>query len=83
MSRFKFFIVFNFPQSRNKEETFNKFGVVKEAKSIDFRFMFRNCFSLEELDVSKFVTKNAVTMKDIFRGCESLTSLDLTNFDTS
>ena len=46
-------------------------------------FMFYNCSSLINLDVSNFNTVKVTSMNDMFEGCHSLTRLDLSNFNTS
>ena len=45
--------------------------------------MFQNCYVLQNLDVSNFVTSNVVTMYRMFYGCKIITTLEITNFDTS
>ena len=45
-------------------------------------YMFYNCSSLTQLDVTKFDTKNVTDMNGMFAGCSSLTQLDVTKFDT-
>ncbi len=47
------------------------------------RYMFDDCESLTQLDVSNFDTSNVTDMTCMFAGCESLTQLDISNFDTS
>ena len=49
----------------------------------DMRYMFQNCSSLTQLDVSKFDTGHTIYMENMFEGCSSLTSLDLSNFNTN
>ena len=45
--------------------------------------MFRNCYSLTQLDVSNFNTSKVTSMNAMFSGCSGLTSLDLSSFNTS
>ena len=45
--------------------------------------MFRDCSSLETLDVSGFDTSRVTNMDGMFYGCNSLTTLDVSHFDTS
>ena len=45
--------------------------------------MFRQCLSLESLDLSNFDTSNVTKMNSMFRECSSLLSLNLSNFVTS
>ena len=49
----------------------------------DSSFMFQNCISLTNLDLSSFDTSNVTDMDYMFHGCSSLTNLDLSSFDTS
>ena len=44
--------------------------------------MFRNCYSLESIDLSNLNTSNVQTMVGMFENCGKLTSLNLSNFDT-
>ena len=46
-------------------------------------YLFYNCLSLEELDLSKFNSSNITTNYWMFRQCSSLKKINLTNFDTS
>ena len=45
--------------------------------------MFRDCESLENLDLSFFNTSNVTDMGLMFKNCKSLTDLNLNGFDTS
>ena len=45
--------------------------------------MFYDCYTLTQLDLSRFNTKNVVDMGSMFSCCKALTQLDLSNFDTS
>jgi surface protein len=44
--------------------------------------MFYNCSSLNNLDVTKFDTKNVTDMGCMFYNCSSLNNLDVSKFDT-
>ncbi|MBQ9521079.1 MAG: BspA family leucine-rich repeat surface protein [Oscillospiraceae bacterium] len=46
-------------------------------------YMFSNCSSLTELDVSSFDTSKVSYMMYTFHSCSSLTTLDLSGWDTS
>ena len=46
-------------------------------------YMFNDCNSLEEVDLSGIVTTNASDMKRMFGGCKKLTNIDVSGFDTS
>ena len=45
-------------------------------------YMFRNCSSLTQLDVSKWDTSKLTNMNNMFNGCKSLTQLDVSNWNT-
>mgnify|MGYP002528063920 CR=1 FL=1 len=49
----------------------------------DMSFMFENCYSLNELDLSSFDTHHVEDMVNMFYDCESLTKLTINNFDMS
>ena len=46
-------------------------------------FIFKECKSLSQLDLSNFDTSKVVVMNHMFSNCLKLTALDLSNFDTS
>ena len=46
-------------------------------------YMFYNCSSLIELDLSNFNTNNVTNMSYMFFGCSSLKELNLSNFNTN
>ena len=48
----------------------------------DMSNMFFGCFSLPQLDVSKFDTKNVTDMCSMFYECRALTQLNVSKFDT-
>ena len=50
-------------------------------KVTDMSYMFNNCNSLLQLDVSKFITTNVQDMSYMFQGCNLLSSLSLSNFN--
>ena len=45
--------------------------------------MFRNCTSLESLDLSNFNTVNVANMRSVFLNCSSLATVDVSNFNTA
>ena len=53
------------------------------SKVTSMSFMFDDCNSLTNLDVSHFDTSNVTDMSYMFYWCKELTSLDLSHFDTS
>ena len=55
----------------------------KDVSNLDMRGMFMWCSSLEDIDISRLNTKNAVSMSGLFKGCQLLRGLDLSRFDTS
>lgn len=46
-------------------------------------YMFKDCQSLNSLDLSTFDTSSVVNMGGMFSGCTALSSLNLSSFDTS
>ena len=49
----------------------------------DVSYMFSECTSLTNVDLSNFDTSNVIDMSHMFFGCTNLTNLDLSNFDTA
>ena len=49
----------------------------------DMNFMFSQCSSLKELNLSNFNTNNVTYMSFMFSRCSSLKELDLSNFNTN
>ena len=45
--------------------------------------MFRDCNSLEYLDISNFDTSCAIEFGEMFSGCSKITSLNLKSFNTT
>ena len=45
-------------------------------------FLFNECNSLTNIDLSNFNTQNTINMSSMFEGCKSLTNIDLSNFNT-
>ncbi len=46
-------------------------------------FLFADCYSLTELDLSSFNTSKVKSMPEMFKGCKALKTLDISSFDTS
>jgi surface protein len=46
-------------------------------------YMFKNCYALKNVDLSKFKTNKVNNMLAMFENCQSLTSIDVSSFDTS
>ena len=68
---------------RNKTEllTVEYLNVTNNVTTMTY--MFRNCSSLTQLDVSNWDTSKVTDMYNIFHTCSKLTQLDVSNFDTS
>ena len=45
-------------------------------------FMFSECYSLTNIDLSNFNTKNIINMNNMFHGCNSLVNIKLSNLNT-
>jgi surface protein len=45
--------------------------------------MFYNCSSLENLNVSNFITSNVTNMSSMFSGCSRLKNIDVSGFNTN
>ena len=69
------------------EYKFNKKGInVVYYIAIDIihelSFMFKDCYSLKEIDLSSFNTNNVTQMKHLFFGCALLKEINLSFFNT-
>ena len=53
------------------------------SQATDMSYMFQNCRSLTNIDLSSFDTSNVTDMVSMFAGCDNLLALDLSSFDTS
>ena len=68
---------------------FSELQEIKGLKYIDtygissFNRMFKDCYSLQHLDLSPFDTSQATEMGEMFYNCSSLEEIDLSSFDTS
>ncbi|MBR2674500.1 MAG: BspA family leucine-rich repeat surface protein [Mogibacterium sp.] len=76
----------------NSDWLFDGFSACKQIKKLNnlntsrttsMRASFRDCKSLQSLDVSGFNTSSVTDMSRMFDGCQSLESLDLSSFDTA
>ena len=45
-------------------------------------YMFYECSSLTNINLSNFNTQNVTDMSNMFSGCKLLTKIDLSNFNT-
>ena len=68
---------------------FEKLTTIEGIKNLNtedvtnMSYMFRDCSSLESLDLSSFNTANVTRMGSMFKYCSGLTSLDLSKFNTA
>ena len=46
-------------------------------------YIFRECSSLTNINLSNFNTNNVTDMRGMYRGCSSLTNINLSNFNTN
>ena len=76
----------------DSEYLFYRFSKLTEIENINLLdtsnvtnmwYMFRECSSLTNLDVSNFDTSQVTNMGNMFYECSRLTSLDVSKFDTS
>ena len=76
----------------DSEYLFYRFSKLTEIENINLLdtsnvtnmwYMFRECSSLTNLDVSNFDTSQVTNMGNMFYECSRLTSLDVSNFNTS
>lgn len=65
----------------NSAGTINAFPTIP-INATSCRKMFYGCKSLENIDLSRFDTKNIVTMCCMFMNCKNLKQLDLSSFST-
>ena len=65
----------------NSAGTINAFPTIP-INATSCRKMFYGCKSLENIDLSRFDTKNIVTMCCMFMNCKNLKQLDLSGFST-
>ena len=67
---------------------FEKLTTIEGIKNLNtedvtnMSYMFRDCSSLESLDLSSFNTANVTDMSSMFYNCSTLPSLDVSNFNT-
>ena len=73
---FSYFCKFKSPGKHTIEYSFKNYLT-------NTNYMFFDCVSLTNLDLSNFNTKNISNMRCMFSGCISLTNLNLSNFNTN
>ena len=69
------------PTMDNPADTINASSAIL-INATSCRKMFYGCKSLENIDLSRFDTKNIVTMCCMFMNCKNLKQLDLSSFST-
>ena len=75
-------IKFNFKYKINDEKEI-KVKFVFKKKLTNTSFMFKDCSSLESIDLSSFNTSNITSMIGMFKECSSLKTINLSSFNTS
>ena len=70
-----------------KYKRFNKIGIytiklIINIKITDAKFMFKNCWNIIEINMSKYNTEYITNMELFFAGCHKLKHVDLSLFDT-
>ena len=63
---------------KGEHKLYIKFNISLESAE----YMFKNCTTLKEIELSEFSTENITTLVGMFYGCINLISLNLTSFDT-
>lgn len=56
---------------------------IDTSETYSIAYMFSNCLSLTNVDISNLDTSNVTDMQYLFNGCRTLISLDLSNLDTN
>ena len=82
MFAFSFYDSFIYEDYETSLEAIDFGGCFDTENVTDMSWMFSNCESLTELDVSGFDTSNVTDMSWMFSGCFGLTELDISSFDT-
>ena len=57
-------------------------GAVSAENTVSMKGMFKDCSSLEALDLSTLDTHKVTSMENLFNGCSKLTSVDLSGWNT-
>lgn len=63
-------------------EKVENLGCVDTHNVENMGWLFCDCISLPDIDISNFDTRNVTSMYSMFSGCKSLSSLDISSFDT-
>ena len=73
----------NSPISNSYElNPYNKVELKWTEDSIECECMFKECYSIVEMNFTNFNSSQCTSIYGMFRDCHSLTSLDLSKFDT-
>ncbi|MBR2712128.1 MAG: BspA family leucine-rich repeat surface protein [Bacilli bacterium] len=64
-------------------EIISDFDQMDTSNVTNMSYMFADCQSLREIDLSSFNTKHVTNMQSMFYDCRALTSIDLSPLDTS
>lgn len=64
-------------------ESIEGIAIFDTSKAISMNSMFKNCYTVKELDTSKFDTGNVTDMGMMFFHCRALTGFEISGFDTS
>ena len=74
-------IDFSYYYKFNQKGKYNiKYSLPSKLKNMSY--MFRECNSLTNIDLSNFNTQKVTNMRKMFYGCNSLTNINLSNFNT-
>ena len=73
----------DFLTNKSNIKTITMLKGLANSNVTDMSWMFSECSSLTQLDLSNFDTSNVTTMRNMFSACSSLTQLDLSKFNTS
>ena len=65
-----------------KLKVIENLNVIDFSENEDFSYMFNNCYALESIDLSNFVTDKSMTFAYMFCYCQMLRKLDLSTFRT-
>lgn len=65
-----------------KLQAIDNLNVIDFSSNEDFSYMFNKCYVLESIDLSNFVTDNAMTFAYMFCYCQRVKTLDLSKFKT-
>ena len=67
----------------SKVVAINGLSILNTSRVTSMNYMFRDCSSLQTLDLSGFDTSKVTSMYFMFKRCRKLEKIDLSGFDTS